>query len=270
MSLLNSLYARAAEARRRLYDKPGRKRRLERPVISVGNLTVGGSGKTPTIAHLAGLLRQAGEHPSILSRGYARKDPIDGVVLVSDGHRICGELERSGDEPLMLARSLDKVAVLVSPDRYLAGRLAELHLGCTVHLLDDGFQHLELARDVDLLIVRPEDLRDPRTLPGGRLREGLAAARAADAILVADSTESEAREVRTRLGVDRAFRAVRTLEPALVQQGPDRTAPVHPEGPVFAVAGIATPARFFSEVAAAGWEVVGTRPFRDHHQVQPA
>jgi tetraacyldisaccharide 4'-kinase len=264
--MISYAYAHAARARRRYYERPGRRRRLDRPVISVGNLVVGGSGKTPMVAHLARLLRDTGERPSILSRGYARRDPADGVVVVSDGHRICSDLARSGDEPLMLARSLDKVAVLASPDRYLAGRLAELRFGCTVHLLDDGFQHLELERDIDLLMVRSEDLLDTRTLPAGRLRESLAAAKVADGILVTDATSDEAREVGSRLGVSRVFLAIRTLESALRQDGPSASVPVLPDGPVFAVAGIARPERFFADVARAGWSVVGTRAFPDHYR----
>ena len=84
--------------------------------------------------------------------------------------RVLEPVERSGDEPQMLARALPGMPVLVSPDRYLAGRLAERRFGCTVHLLDDGFQHLQLARTIDLLLVSPGDL-DERVLPSGRLRE---------------------------------------------------------------------------------------------------
>jgi tetraacyldisaccharide 4'-kinase len=263
--MLSYAYETAARARRRYYERPGRKRRLGRPVISVGNLRVGGSGKTPVVAYLAGLLRQAGEHPAILTRGYGRRDSAAGVVVVSDGHKVCAELDRSGDEPLMLARALDKVAVLASPDRFLAGRLAELSLGCTVHILDDGFQHLELARDVDLLLIRPDDVRDARTLPAGRLREGLDAAARADAILVTDAALAEERSLADRLGVAAVFRAVRALDPAVQLQPSGRAEPVTPGDAVFAVAGIARPERFFADVAGKGWTVVGTRAFRDHH-----
>ncbi len=262
--MLSLAYETAARARRRYYERPGRKRRLDRPVISVGSLTVGGSGKTPMIAHLAALLRQAGERPAILSRGYARKDSAAGVVVVSDRRQVVGDLDRSGDEPLMLARSLDKVAVLSSPDRYLAGRLAELHLDCTVHLLDDGFQHLELARDIDLLLVRPHDLQDARTLPAGRLREGMDAARSADAVVVTEATSDEARSVANLLGVATVFRAARTIGPARTRQG-GRVVEIRPGVPVFAIAGVARPERFFADVAGLGFRVAGTRAFRDHH-----
>ncbi len=170
------MYGRAARFRRAWYGRhPDRVRRLARPVVSVGNLVVGGSGKTPVVAAIARLLLAAGEQPVILSRGYGRRHRADGVVVVSDGHRPQVPAEQSGDEPQMLARTLTGVPILVSPDRYLAGCLAERRFGCTVHLLDDGFQHLQLARDVNLLVMSRRDV-DESVMPAGRLREPLDAA----------------------------------------------------------------------------------------------
>ena len=151
MNPLSAVYGRAARLRRSWYARrPHAQHRLQSPVISVGNLVVGGSGKTPVVAAVARLLLERGHRPSILSRGYARRDERDGVVVVSDGDRMIASVEASGDEPQMLARALPGVPVLVCPDRYLAGRLAETHFASTVHLLDDGFQHLQLARGTDL------------------------------------------------------------------------------------------------------------------------
>ena len=148
---------------------------------------MGGSGKTPLAAEIARTLLDMGERPAILSRGYARRIADPGVVVVSDGRNILSDVEHSGDEPLMLARALPRAAVLVGPSRYLSGRFGETRLGCTVHVLDDGFQHFDLMRDVDLL-VSPEAGDDVRTLPFGRFREPLDAAAAADALLVEDGT----------------------------------------------------------------------------------
>ena len=168
---LSTAYGAVVAWRRARYaHNPSRQRALNRPVISVGNLRVGGSGKTPAVDYIARLLLAAGERPAILTRGYARKRVQEGVTVVSDGARVLGDLAASGDEPLMLARGLPGVRVLVCADRYLAGVLAERRLDATVHMLDDGFQHLDLARDVDLLVVGEEDL-DERPLPEGRLRE---------------------------------------------------------------------------------------------------
>ena len=192
--MLDLLYSRLARARRRYYQRrPYLRRRLAAPVISIGNLTVGGSGKTPLAAEIARALLDMRERPSILSRGYARKIRDEGVVIVSDGRSVLEGVERSGDEPQMLARAVPGAAVLVSGSRYVAGRIAESRLGCTVHVLDDGFQHFDLARDIDLLVL-PDAAEDTRTLPFGRFREPLDAASAADAFFV----EEGVRESRPR------------------------------------------------------------------------
>jgi tetraacyldisaccharide 4'-kinase len=184
VNLLSSLYGAAASWRREWYARdPARVRRLSRPVISVGNLSVGGSGKTPIVAWLARRLLDLGERPAILSRGYGRRDAADGVTVVSDGVEIRAALRAAGDEPLMLARHLPGVPVVVAADRFLAGLLAERELGATLHVLDDGFQHVKLWRDLDLLLVQEADLSD-RVLPAGRLREPLRNASRADALLV--------------------------------------------------------------------------------------
>ncbi|HYM25140.1 MAG TPA: tetraacyldisaccharide 4'-kinase, partial [Vicinamibacterales bacterium] len=200
-ALAASLYGAAAAWRRRWYARdPSRRRSLERPVVSVGNLRVGGSGKTPVVEHIARLLLDRGERPAILTRGYARRAPSDGVTIVSDGARVVANLDTAGDEPLMLAHALPGAAVLVGADRYLSGRLAERQLGATIHLLDDGFQHFELARDVDLLLAAEEDLAD-QPLPAGRLRERLSAAGAADAALVTAGYDAAAVRVGRALGL---------------------------------------------------------------------
>ncbi len=166
-------------------------------MISIGNIAAGGRAKTPMAALAASLLRDAGERPAILSRGYGRRVAPDGVVVVRDPGGIRADLDRSGDEPLMLARALDGVAVLVSSSRFLAGRLAETWFGCTVHVLDDGFQHFDLHRDADLVVVARADLDRPVTLPSGRLREPLDALAAADAVVLLDAGSQDPAYNRT-------------------------------------------------------------------------
>ncbi len=252
--VLSTLYAAIARRRRERYAaRPELRRRLRRPVISVGNLAVGGRGKTPTVACLARLLLDLGERPAILSRGYKRRTPADGVVIVRDAHGIRADLDRSGDEPLMLARQLPGVAVLSSSDRYVAGRLAELHLGATVHVLDDGFQHLQLDRDIDLVIVAGEDLDErAKTLPGGRLREPADTLLAADALLAADEAVF-ANGPKPRHAPFEMFR----LRKVLGQVAPGRS---------LALAGIARPEVFFADLRASGQELVKTMSFPDHHR----
>lgn len=262
MSVLSAVYGRVARMRRSWYEqRPHARRRLDRPVISVGNLVVGGSGKTPVVEAIARMLVEMGERPSILSRGHARKRREDGVVVVSDSERVLEPVERSGDEPQMLARALPGTPVLVSADRFLAGRLAEQRLGCTVHILDDGFQHLQLARTIDVLLVSPVDL-DDRVLPSGRLREGLDAARVADALIVS-GTSDDATRVSNALGVNTAF-TVETTFGALRPLG-EGEAPAPAGARVVAVAGIARPERFFRAVRSQGWNVVADLPYADHH-----
>lgn len=251
--MLSALYAAIVRRRRERYAaRPDLRRRLRVPVVSVGNLAVGGRAKTPTVACVARLLMGLGERPAILSRGYARRSVEDGVVVVRDADGIRADLDRAGDEPLMLARQLDGACVLVSPDRYLAGRLAEHHFGATVHVLDDGFQHVVLDRDADIVLVAREDVDAPVTLPAGRLREPMDTLLAADAILALD----EAVQVE-QSGVDiPVFRMRKSV-----------TAPADARAPAaFAMAGIAAPAAFFHDLRAAGCHLVGTRAFRDHHR----
>ncbi|HET9834330.1 MAG TPA: tetraacyldisaccharide 4'-kinase, partial [Vicinamibacterales bacterium] len=219
---LSTLYGAAAAWRRQWYAQhPDRRRTLQRPVISVGNLRVGGSGKTPVVEHIARLLAESGYSPAVLSRGYGRKSPSKAATIVSDGRTIHADVDVAGDEPLMLARALlgKGVPVVVCADRYLAGTLAERRLGATVHVLDDGFQHFGLARDVDLLVTGEDDLSD-EPLPHGRLREPLSAAVSADALLVDAGYQDAAERVARALRVRNAYHVTRTLlPPRLVGSG---------------------------------------------------
>lgn len=270
MAIASQLYAALARARRaRIEHTPGAIRRLRRPVVSIGNLVVGGSGKTPLAALIARLLAEAGERPAVLSRGYARTAPDTGVTIVSDGTRLRADLARAGDEPLLLARSLPGVAVLVCADRFLAGRLAEQHLGATVHVLDDGFQHMQLARDANLLIVDRAEVEHPRLLPAGRLREPLSAARAADALLVTGADDEQREPIAERLGVATTFALHRDVEPA-VEETVDGPRPLEHGARVLVVSGIARPERFVAETTEGGFDVAGDIAFGDHHPFLPA
>jgi len=262
---LSAAYSAAAAWRREWYARdPSRRRRLNRPVVSVGNLRVGGTGKTPTVEYIARLLVEHGERPAILTRGYARRRPLDGVTIVSDGTKVHAHLDTAGDEPLMLAKALPSVSVLVGADRYLSGLLAERQLEATVHVLDDGFQHFALERDVDLLLASEDDLAD-RPLPAGRLREGIAAAAIADAALVTAGYDTAAERIGRALGVATVFRVTRSIAPPRTLTPARDSVVVPPNSRVFVVTGIARPDRFQADISAAGWDIVGAIDFRDHH-----
>ena len=293
MSLLSALYGAVARRRRHWYaSRPGARRRLGRPVISVGGLSVGGSGKTPVAALVAEILARTGERPAILSRGYGRAARPAGVVVVRDPDGIRAGVAEAGDEPLMLAERLAGACVLVCADRHRAGRLAEERFDVSVHVLDDGFQHLPLHRDVDLLVIGAGDADERRTLPAGRLREHPDTAAAADALLVEAPSLERAASVGRRFGAGPVFRLARrlgapVLEPPVPQAraAPEPEAPAAPGPPtapvaaapgaqsvvprgarVVVVAGIARPAAFAADLRAAGYDVAATLAFADHHR----
>ena len=246
--------------------RPERRRRLSQPVISVGNLSMGGTGKTPVVAAIAHWLIAAGHRPSVLSRGYGRADAVDGVTVVDRATPVA----RAGDEPLMLARQLPGATVCVSPDRYLGGRLAE-QLGCTVHVLDDGFQHLDLARDLDILVTTVGEIPAGRVIPFGRLREPRDAAARAHFLVVTDATAGAAAAEAWALGVSLSCGCRRTLDSPIAVTGSGLQAPgVVPSGSkVVAVAGIANPERFVASIRESGYHVVEAMTFADHHRYSP-
>ena len=176
MNPFTGLYGAATAMRNTLFNRgilPSR--RLQQPVVSVGNLSVGGSGKTPFVIALGEMLKARGIRFDVLSRGYERK--TRGVLVVETG----GRASDFGDEPLLIARRLG-VPVIVGESRYAAGRLAEQKFQPQLHILDDGFQHRSLARDFDIVLLTPEEAHD-RLLPAGRMREPLSSLCRADAVV---------------------------------------------------------------------------------------
>ena len=211
------------------------------PVVSIGNLSVGGSGKTPFVLLLGELLRARGVKFDILSRGYGRN--TRGVMLVDPA----GTSHDFGDEPLLMARRLG-VPVIVGEDRYEAGLFAEKSFGPQLHLLDDGFQHRSLARDFDIVLVTPEDTRDS-LLPGGRLREPARNLSRADAIVLTSGASEDSFPLDGKL-VWRARRGILSKD-------------VPPRPVVFC--GIAKPKTFLLQLRTAGIEPVAEAFYRDHH-----
>jgi len=231
--------------------------------VSVGNIAFGGRGKTPVVATIARLLLEMGERPAIVSRGYGRSQVEDGVVVVSDGRHLLADVDRAGDEPLMLARDLPGVAVLVCEQRAIAGALARHVLGATAVILDDGFQHRQMARDVDVVLVTPADL-EGRRAPFGRLRESPSALARADAVVVDGEVKKTSGVFLYEKDTRRLFRLQRHPGvPVAIEPGAPTLAP---GARVFALAGIAGPERFTRAVADAGYIVAGAWAPGDHHR----
>lgn len=266
--LLASAFGAAAALRLAAYERGLlRRARLASPVVSVGNLGVGGSGKTPVVRRVAELLRDAGEPVAVLSRGYGGRFRGDALV-VADGRAVVATAEEAGDEPVMLARALPGVVVAVGPRRDVVGRAVEARFGRRVHVLDDGFQHLRLARDLDLVCLDVADL-DDRPMPAGRLRERPGALSRASLVLltrVEGASEDELRRLEARLGAERTLRVRRRV---VGFRGLDGGAAAPPPR-AFLLAAIARPERLEADAAAQGCSVVGRAFFRDHHRFTAA
>ena len=263
------VYGAAALAHRVAYDRGLRPRRkLSGHVVSVGNLVVGGTGKTPFAAWLAAALHARGRKVALASRGYGRAGR-EAVSVVSDGRNVLGRAETAGDEPMVLAAHAPGVPVLVGPDRGLVGLRALSQFGTEVLVLDDGFQHHRLHRDIDLVCFDGRlGLGNGHVLPRGPLREPIGALRRADALCIVDGPLPED-DVKTLLRAAPTARRVRirrrpaTLRPLA---GGETSDPASLKGvPVGLLAALAQPRGFRRTLEALGANVVAERVFRDHH-----
>jgi len=241
VSLASTIYGKAVHLRNSLYDR-GRFRihRLAKPVISVGNISAGGAGKTPFVILLGQMLKERGVSFDVLSRGYKRR--TKGALEVNPH----GSARDFGDEPLLIARRLG-CPVIVGEDRYEAGRFAETKFSAQAHILDDGFQHRRLARDFDIVLLTPEDVCD-QLLPAGRLREPISSLGRADAVVLTGEVDSSLLPPGKRV-----WRLRRTVS---VPKAPDK--PV-----VFC--GIARPKQFISQLEAAAVQPVALKFYSDHY-----
>jgi tetraacyldisaccharide 4'-kinase len=242
--------------------------RLPCQVISVGSLVVGGSGKTPVAAWVAAALRADGRAAAIASRGYGRRGRAD-VLIVSDGRHVRAGPGEAGDEPILLAAHAPGVPVLVGRDRARVGQHAVALFGCDVLVLDDGFQHHRLARDVELLVFDGGGLGSGRLLPLGPLRERLAEARRADALLVVDGPlpDRDAEQLgRAAPGAPRFAARRRPVSLQPLRGGPSRPPTSLAGRAVGLLSGLARPAGLRRTVEALGAMVVAERAFGDHHR----
>jgi tetraacyldisaccharide 4'-kinase len=223
-------------------------------VVSIGNLSAGGSGKTPLTIALANALTQRGQHVDILSRGYGRRSQLPARVDAN------GTAEAFGDEPLLVARETG-VPVYVASERFEVGSLVETALADPftpgIHLLDDGFQHRQLCRDIDIVLLDRRDWHDI-LLPAGNLREPRAAARRATVLAVPAEDAEFPQELRGWGWSGPIWKLHRKMEVPLIS------------GPFVAFCGIARAEQFFAGLEAAGLSIATRIAFADHHPYTPA
>ena len=245
-------------------------RRLNRPVVSVGNLSVGGTGKTPFVAFLAELLMKRGWKPGILTRGYRRRKGQE-LIAIEPGANREPDPREVGDEPALLARKLPEVPIVVCADRYRAGLLAEEKFKVDIHILDDGFQHLELARDIDIVLLDSTQAHSDRELlPSGKLREPLMALQRAHLVMLTRTeladpqpTEERVRQVNPKAKIFRCkseLKGLMNLSSGAVENfGANRNEPIH------AFCGIGNPSAFFEGLKKWGFAATSRTVFADHH-----
>jgi tetraacyldisaccharide 4'-kinase len=280
---LGALYSVAMRVRRSLYKRGAlRVHKISAPVISVGNITTGGTGKTPLVEWITREVAKEGRRVCILTRGYGRSDAKTRVI-VSDGERILADAKEGGDEPRLLAEKLLGVAAVVSDaDRVAAAQWARENLRSEVFILDDGFQHLRLARDLDLVVI---DATNPwgggKLLPRGRLREPVRGLARADCIILTRTEQAQdvdsLRKQAERLSGGRPVllsrtrtKEVRPLDEAEMKnsapQNPFSSLIPPPSSlPFAAFCAIGNPSAFFEQVRRDGHTLKLTRAFPDHH-----
>ncbi len=249
-----------------------RTKRLPCPVISIGNITLGGTGKTPHVIALARWLTARGIKPGIISRGYGGKAG-KGPLVVSDGKKIVARTTQAGDEPVMMADILGNVPIVVGSDRYNAALQAISRFGTRIIILDDGFQHLRIYRDMDIILMpAASPTGNSRIFPGGNLREPLTSVSRAHAILLTRSEQLHPSDLAIqRKGIqgitkDRPVFTSKTVICGLKDQRGKRLPVTTTEGMrIFAFCGLGDPDTFWHTLnRLKTLEVVRTRAFKDH------
>lgn len=267
--MLSAIYGKIIDFRNALYDRGVFETHdLGARTISIGNITTGGTGKTPLVVYVANALHARGEKVCILTRGYGRENSKQ-RVLVSDGEKVLADVQQAGDEPLELAQKLlGKAIVIADADRVAAAEWAKRRFGVTIFVLDDGFQHRKAKRDLDIVCV---DATNPfgggKLLPAGRLREPVDNLSRADTVVI-----TRANLIDPSMISDLKLEILRSAPDASVFIAANAIANAEEQvgKRVFAFAGIGNPESFFALLRGNNIDVIGTRIFADHHKYLPS
>ncbi len=271
LRVLSILYGIVVRVRNTLYSVSlFRQKRMQQRVLSVGNITLGGTGKTPAVMKIAETLRRHHHKPAVVTRGYGRHDESK-LIVVSDGKEVQVDAEAGGDEPVLIASKLEGVPVIADRDRRRAARYASSVFGTDTVILDDGFQHRRLQRDIDIVLI---DAADPfgngKLFPAGILREPLSALRRAQVVLITGIDRSGDPEILKR--TIRRFTGARifTSHPVPVDLIDVMTGKPEPletlrDVAVVAFSGIARPSAFASMLESLGARVQAALVFPDHY-----
>jgi len=265
-SLLSRVYEKIVKMRNRRYDKDEKLIvKLNSSVISVGNLTVGGTGKTPFVKMLTRELLALGIKPGIVGRGYKRKS--SGEVIVSDGKKLLVDSRTGGDEMVLLAEAT-KVPIIAHDSKAEAAISMERRFDVDCIIIDDGFQHRALKRNIDIVLIDKETLDNPSLLPKGRLREPLSSLDRADVICLTGNTEITD-ELKSAARINTLFIKVKPIaeKPYLLHNSFYPTISELDEfrKGIIPIAGIAKPNRFFDMIKVMGFHSFSPLSFPDHH-----
>lgn len=276
LCILSLPYQLAVGVRNMLYDKGLlRSKRLSCPVISIGNLTVGGTGKTPLTILLARMLKENGLKPVVLSRGYGRQSGRN-IAIVSDGRCILLDHHQSGDEPFLMSQLLPQIPVVVGASRFLTGKKAIEALGADILILDDGFQHRGLYRDIDIVLLgSSQPFGNGRLLPGGSLREPPGALRRADIIVMTGSDQGAGVRLPSRLLAvlnysSHCFQSRHEARAVLAANREPLPLAFLQGKRIYAFSGIGNPLSFRRTIEGLGADLSGFEAFPDHHYYDAA
>ena len=260
------IYSLLAKFRRYLY-KEGfiKKKKLHKPVISIGNLSVGGTGKTPLTIYISKLLQKNGYKVCVLSRGYKRKSKE--TLIVSDGNNIYVNWQSSGDEPYLIA--LNKIPVVVSKSRYEAGLTALKNFDVDIFILDDGFQHFQLYRDLDILLI---DAKKPfwedKPLPFGRLREPVETYKYTDIFVITKAKKEEKELIQKLRTFEKPFFFAKEVSNSITDFEKEYPLDFLKNKEIFLFSGLANNQQFIDYVSSLskqiGFKVTGFKGFKDH------